>query len=83
MAGNTTLIAEFISRELANKAQEFFKDYDTTAEYTISNEEQMDLFAFAVSNLGYTFKGKTVKLGKILDFNGMTYRVVGKETTAF
>lgn len=80
---NTMLTAKFISLELDKKAKNCFKDYDTTTEYTISTIDDMDLFAYAVTNLGYDFSGKTIKLGADLDFADKTYRVIGDRTHAF
>lgn len=81
--GDMTLVAKFVSLELDTKAKEFFKDYETATEFTVFTEDEMELLAYAVSNLGYTFDGKTVKLGASLDFSGKTYRVIGNATYAF
>ncbi len=81
--GNTELVAKFVSRDLESKAKAWLGGYENTASYTISDVDGMEYFAYAVSNLGCTFEGKTVKLGANLDFAGKTYRVVGNETTAF
>lgn len=80
---DTALTAKFVSLELDKKAQEKFTDYENTKEYAISSVEDMDLFAYAVTNLGYDFSGKTVRLTADLDFEHLTYRVVGDETRPF
>ena len=79
----TNLVAKFDSRNLESKAETLFKDYSTTTEYLISSIDDMELFAYAVNNLGKNFSGKTVTLGANLDFSGKTYCVIGNEITPF
>ena len=79
---NTDLVARFISLDYENKAAIKFAD----SEVTLSSYDDWDLFTYAVTNLGYTFEGKTVKLDftdKLLNFAGKTYKVVGSNEHPF
>ncbi len=76
-------VARFVDAEVVAKANEFVKDYAAQMNFTISSTADMDAFAYAVTNLGYDFSGKTVKLTADLDFKDLAYRVVGDETRPF
>ena len=78
-----TLVAKFVSSELDKNAAKFVGDYNNTTEFTITSVDEMEWFAYAVTNLGYDFADKTVKLANDLDFTGVAYRVVGDKTHAF
>lgn len=76
-------VAKFVDAEVVANANEFVKSYATQTIFTISSTADMDAFAYAVTNLGYDFSGKTVRLTADLDFKDLTYRVVGDETRPF
>lgn len=81
---NTNLIATFISLDYENKIKNKFPESENI--YTISSYDDMELLAYAVTNLGYTFEGKTVKLdfgNKTLDFSNKTYNVIGSDAHPF
>lgn len=76
-------VAKFVDAEVVANANKFVEYYGTQTNFTINSTADMDAFAYAVTNLGYDFSGKTVKLTADLDFKDLTYRVVGDETRPF
>ena len=83
VAGDLTYVARFAADPVIAKAEAFIQNYDNTNSFEINSTDDMNAFAYAVTNLGKTFEGKTVTLNTNLDFINKTYRVVGDETRPF
>ena len=72
-----SIYAKFKDDAPVEAAEAFVSWYQYRSEFTINSVDDMNAFAYAVSNLGYDFSGKTVTLNTNLDFSDTTYRVVG------
>lgn len=83
MAADITLVAKFKASQVVENANAFIQNYDNTNSFEINSTDDMNAFAYAVTNLGKTFEGKTVTLKADLDFTNKTYRVVGAEDHPF